>query len=255
MIIFKPKRFFLLSKILKYLIFISFLFALDIDKYPIKKTLSFLNVKFEVVKNGTSPNRYIWLHGDEKTAEMALNSHINNYPGIAFFIQNEEREIPYKSTIIDPNRLFSRKGAHHALKKFKPNWESNSLKEALDEIDIEREHFLRAIMPSKNGVLVSVHNNFRGYNVKSEIKNSQRVSIKDNQNPRDFILCTSEGDYIKLEEGPYNIVLQNKLPDKDDGSLSWALLKNNVRYINVETRLGYLNQQKKILSFIEEELN
>ena len=255
MIVFKPKKFFLLSKILKYLIFISFLFALDIDKYPIKNKLFFLNVEFKVVKNGTSPNRYIWLHGDEKTAEMALNNHIKNYQGIAFFIQNEEREIPYKSTIIDPNRLFSREGAYHALKKFKPNWESKSLKDALDEIEIERENLLRSIMPLKNGILVSVHNNFRGYNIKSEIKNSQKVSIKDNQNPRDFILCTSEDDYIKLEKGPYNIVLQNKLPDKDDGSLSWALLKKNVRYINVETRLGYLTQQKKILSFIEKELN
>lgn len=255
MIVFKPKKFFLLSKILKYLIFISFLFSLDIDKYPIKNKLFFLNVEFKVVKNGTSPNRYIWLHGDEKTAEMALNSHITDYPGIAFFIKNEEREIPYKSTIIDPNRLFSRIGAYHALKKFKPNWEPNSLKDALDEIEIERERFLKSIMPLKNGVLVSVHNNFRGYNVKSEIKNSQKVSIKDNQNPRDFILCTSEADFIKLEKGPYNIVLQNKLPDKDDGSLSWALLKKNVRYINVETRLGYLTQQKKILTFIEKELN
>ena len=151
--------------------------------------------------------------------------------------------------------MFSRSGAYHALKKFKPNWEPNSLKDALDEIEIERERFLKSIMPLKNGVLVSVHNNFRGYNVKSEIKNSQKVSIKDNQNPRDFILCTSEADFIKLEKGPYNIVLQNKLPDKDDGSLSWALLKKNVRYINVETRLGYLTQQKKILSFIEKELN
>jgi hypothetical protein len=255
MIVFKPKKFFLLSKILKYLIFISFLFSLDIDKYPIKNKLFFLNVEFKVVKNGTSPNRYIWLHGDEKTAEMALNSHIKDYPGIAFFIKNEEREIPYKSTIIDPNRLFSRIGAYHALKKFKPNWEPNSLKDALDEIEIERERFLKSIMPPKNGVLISVHNNFRGYNVKSEIKNSQKVSIKDNQNPRDFILCTSEADFLKLEKGPYNIVLQNKLPDKDDGSLSWALLKKDVRYINVETRLGYLTQQKKILSFIEKELN
>ena len=255
MIVFKPKKFFLLSKILKYLIFISFLFSSDIDKYPIKNKLFFLNVEFKVVKNGTSPNRYIWLHGDEKTAEMALNSHIKDYSGIAFFIKNEEREIPYKSTIIDPNRLFSRIGAYHALKKFKPNWKSNSLKKALDEIDIERERFLRAIMPLKNGVLVSVHNNFRGYNVKSELKNSQRVSIKNNQNLRDFILCTNEEDYIKLEKGPYNIVLQNKLPDEDDGSLSWALLKSNVRYINVETRLGYLTQQKKILAFIEKELS
>ena len=77
----------------------------------------------------------------------------------------------------------------------------------------------------------------------------------ENQNLRDFILCTNEVDFMKLEKGPYNIVLQNQIPDEDDGSLSWALLKNNVRYINVETRLGYLTQKKKILSYIEKKLN
>ena len=131
----------------------------------------------------------------------------------------------------------------------------DELDNLLIELEESRESFLFDIFPKKGGLLIALHNNFRGYNVKSEIKNSQKVSIKDNQNPRDFILCTNEKDYIKLEKGPYNIVLQNKLPDKDDGSLSWALLKKDVRYINVETRLGYLTQQKKILSFIEKELN
>ena len=50
------------------------------------------------------------------------------------------------------------------------------------------------------------------------------------------------------------MVLQNKLPKKDDGSLSWESLRRNVRYLNVETRLGYLSKQKKMLKFIEEAL-
>jgi hypothetical protein len=233
----------------------SFMTGSELDESLIKNTFSFLNIDFKIVKNGSSSNRYIWLHGDEKTAEMALNSHIKDYQGIAFFIKNEHREIPYKSTIIDPNRLFSRRGSYRALKKFKLNWDPDTLKKALDEIEKEKDLFLREIMPLKNGVLISVHNNFRGYNVKSEFKNSQKVSIKENQNLRDFILCTNEVDFMKLEKGPYNIVLQNQIPDEDDGSLSWALLKNNVRYINVETRLGYLTQQKKILSYIEKKLN
>ena len=48
--------------------------------------------------------------------------------------------------------------------------------------------------------------------------------------------------------------LQEKLPKKDDGSLSWAAIRNNVRYVNIETRLGWLSQQKKMLNFIEENL-
>ncbi len=245
----------MLNKTLKYVITISILFSNNLNIKHNSYTFSFLGVGFKVIENGVSPNRYIWLHGDEMTAKMALNSHLKKYAGTAFFVQNENREIPYKSTIIDPNRVFSRKGSYYALKKFKPNWEVNSLEKALDQIDLERDKFLKIIMPKDGGVLISVHNNFRGYNVKQEIKNSQKTSIKENQNPRDFILCTSEKDYNKLKGGPYNIVLQNKLPLKDDGSLSWAMLRKNIRYINVETRLGYLTKQKEMLSFIEDNLN
>ena len=186
---------------------------------------------------------------------MALEYHIKHFAGLAFFIQNETREIPFKSTIVDPNRIFSRSGSYHALKKFKPGWERGTLKQALDEIDSERTSFLDILMPGGNGVLIAVHNNFRGYNVKNEEKRSQRTSIKPGQNPRDFIICTNEKDFEKLSTGPYNVVLQNKIPEKDDGSLSWEALRRNVRYLNVETRLVYLTKQKKMLRFIETTLN
>ena len=112
--------------------------------------ISFVGTKFNLVQNGDSPNRYIWLHGDEQTARMALEYHMSLYNGLAFFIQSETREIPFKSTIIDPNRIFSRNGAYYALRKFKPDWEHGTLKIALDEIDREREHFLDVLMPNKN---------------------------------------------------------------------------------------------------------
>ena len=186
---------------------------------------------------------------------MALEYHIKKYQGIAFFIDSETREIPFQSTIIDPNRIFSRKGSYHALRKFKPDWPPGSLKRALDILDGEREEFLNALMPSESGYLISLHNNFRGYNVYKEKNKSQKVSIKKTENPRDFIICTDANDYERLSSGPFNVVLQNKLPEKDDGSLSWEALRRNVRYLNVETRLGYLSKQKKMLKFIEEVLD
>ena len=174
---------------------------------------------------------------------------------MAFFVQSDDREIPFESTIIDPNRIFSRNGAYHALRKFKPGWQPGKLKKALDLIDKERTNFLDLLMPSKSGLLVSVHNNFRGYNVNREKDRSQRVSIKPDQNPRDFIICTDNSDFEILSSGPYNVVLQNEFPEKDDGSLSWEALRRNVRYLNIETRLGYLTQQKKMLAFIENSLD
>ena len=217
--------------------------------------ITFVGTRFNLVQNGNSPNRYIWLHGDEQTARMALEHHINYFGGMAFFVQNNDREIPFESTIIDPNRIFSRNGTYHALRKFKPGWQPGKLKMAMDFIDKERTKFLDLLMPSKSGLLVSVHNNFRGYNVNREKDRSQRVSIKPDQNPRDFIICTDNNDFEILSSGPYNVVLQNELPEKDDGSLSWEALRRNVRYLNIETRLGYLTQQKKMLTFIENVLD
>lgn len=234
----------------------SFIIGSERDEKHISDSfIYFAGAKFNLVQNGNSPNRYIWLHGDEQTARMALDYHIKHFAGLAFFIQNETREIPFKSTIVDPNRIFSRNGSYHALKKFKPGWQRGALKQALDEIDSVRTSFLDILMPGGNGRLIAVHNNFRGYNVKNEEKRSQRTSIKPGQNPRDFIICTNEKDFEKLSTGPYNVVLQSEIPEKDDGSLSWEALRRNVRYLNVETRLGYLTKQKKMLRFIETTLN
>ena len=237
-------------------LFLSLAYSTEQDQLSVQSShITFVGTKFNIVQNGDTPNRYIWLHGDEQTARMALEHHVHHYGGIAFFIESNTREIPFESTMIDPNRIFSRKGAYHALRKFKPNWKSGALKRALNRIDSERDIFLDILMPSKNGVLISVHNNFRGYNVNSEKDKSQRIAIKPDQNPRDFIICTNSNDFEALSSGPYNIVLQNIFPEKDDGSLSWEALRRGVRYLNIETRLGYLTQQKKMMSFVQNTIN
>ncbi len=251
----RHRRLYLLNRLFLYTI-ISIVYGSEIhDKQINKSFIMFAGAKFNLVQNGDSPNRYIWLHGDEQTARMALEYHIGLYNGLAFFIESETREIPFKSTIVDPNRIFSRDGAYYALRKFKPGWQPGTLKMALDEIDRERESFLDILMPNKNGLLISLHNNFRGYNVHKEKGNSQRISIKKNENPRDFIICTNSSDFEILVSSPYNVVLQNELPERDDGSLSWEALRRNVRYLNIETRLGYLSKQKAMLEYIEDNLN
>ena len=251
----RHRRLYLLNRLFLYTI-ISIVYGSEIhDKQINKSFIMFAGAKFNLVQNGDSPNRYIWLHGDEQTARMALEYHIGLYNGLAFFIESETREIPFKSTIVDPNRIFSRDGAYYALRKFKPGWQPGTLKMALDEIDRERESFLDILMPIKNGLLISLHNNFRGYNVHKEKGNSQRISIKKNENPRDFIICTNSSDFEILVSSPYNVVLQNELPERDDGSLSWEALRRNVRYLNIETRLGYLSKQKAMLKYIEDNLN
>ena len=216
--------------------------------------ISFGEISFDMVKKGKSDRRYIWLHGDEKTAKMALNDHMRSNEGIAFLIKSETREVSVKDGLIDPNRIFSPEGAKKNLHKYNPNWSNKKKVSVLSAMDQDREKFLNAIFPTDGNLLIALHNNFKGYNIYQEVAKSDTLSIKKNQNPRDFFLCTNREDFNILSKSPYNVVLQESYPEKDDGSLSWAALKWGVRYVNIEARLGWLSMQKKMLKYAHENL-
>ena len=65
---------------------ISLVFAME------KSELSYCGIKFEVKKNGYSDINYILIHGDEETARMLLNEHIQNNQGRAFFIKSKQKK-------------------------------------------------------------------------------------------------------------------------------------------------------------------
>ena len=236
------------TNFLSFFCLIGLSFAMDISE------LSYCGIDFQVKKNGFSDVNYILIHGDEETARMLLSEHIKKNKGKAFFIKSKEREVVLGPTKVDPNRIFSRTGARKALKKFKPHWDHKELTKLLEKLDKSRNIFLFNIFPSEGGLLIALHNNFRGYSVKDELTNSQLHSIKKDKNPRDFIICTDLKDYQKLKKGPYNVVLQNIIDEDNNGSLSWPALENGVRYVNIETRLGWLSQQRKMLKFVESSL-
>jgi hypothetical protein len=232
----------------------SILFSLLIISSLQDNVVELVGIEFKVVKKGHSDRKYIWLHGDEQTARMALESHMKLNLGTAFFIQGETREKDFFDGILDPNRIFSSKGAEANIHKYNRSWSSFRKQEALEWINRERDAFLESIFPKNGGLLVALHNNFKGYNVNQEIQKSDSVSIKKDQNPRDFFICTDRTDFEALARSPFNVVLQEKLPKKDDGSLSWAAMRNGVRYVNIEVRLGWLSQQKKMLNYLENNL-
>lgn len=210
----------------------SVLFSLLIISSLQDDVVKLLEIEFKVVKKGNSDRRYIWLHGDEQTARMALESHMKLNLGTAFFIQGETRETDLFDGIIDPNRIFSSNGAEANIQKYNRSWSSFKKQEALEWIDRERDVFLESIFPINGGLLVALHNNFKGYNINWEIQKSDSVSIKKDQNPRDFFICTDRTDFEALARSPFNVVLQEKLPQKDDGSLSWAAMRIRLALIN-----------------------
>ena len=82
-------------------VLLNIAFSWSINDYIIIDT-----IEFKVVKKGNSDRKYIWLHGDEQTAKMALEYHINRYRGTAFFIINNLRHVEFHGGLIHNIRIF-----------------------------------------------------------------------------------------------------------------------------------------------------
>ena len=89
-----------------------FKIIISLSIFFLSNDLSISEISFRVTKKGSSDRRYIWLHGDEQTARMALDDHMSNGQGIAYYIKNDKkREVLVSGGLIDPNRIFSSLGA------------------------------------------------------------------------------------------------------------------------------------------------
>lgn len=211
-------------------------------------------VAFRVRRRGRSPRRYLWIHGDERTARDVLLKHLERAAGTAFLTPSNERAVRIGGLLLDPNRMFSRAGAEASFRMLNPAGGQEGIRRALDRLDRDREKFLRAILPPPGGRIVALHNNSRGYSVEDEIPISDRVWLPRRSQPHEFFLATSPEDFARLARSPYNAVLQQKAPPDDDGSLSRLAARRGVRYVNIEAALGEYDQQRAMLAWVEANL-
>tara|TARA_Y100000588_G_scaffold391328_1_gene499612 strand:+ start:2546 stop:3313 length:768 start_codon:yes stop_codon:yes gene_type:complete len=236
------------------LVIISSIYVYGNDK--INNFLDIAGVKFEILKNGESNRRYIWIHGDEKTAELLIRKYLKENDGTAYLINSTEREVLINGYILDPNRIFTNDGAKRNLIKLNNSISKLELNKTIELISNDRDDFFKSISPPKGGLLIALHNNIREYSIDNEIPLSTAVSLKNMDHPdhHNFFICTNQEDYNILKKSPFNVVLQDKQIENDDGSLSWYASRKNIRFINIETRLGYLSTQAKMLKYVNENL-
>ena len=222
----------------------------------INNFLDIAGVKFEILKNGESNRRYIWIHGDEKTSELLIRKYLMENDGTAYLINSAEREVLINGYIIDPNRIFTNDGVKKSLIKLNKNISKLDINKTIELINNDRDSFFESISPPEGGLLIALHNNIREYSIDNEIPLSTAVSLKNMDHPdhHNFFICTNKEDYNLLKESPFNVVLQDKQIENDDGSLSWYASRKNIRFINIETRLGYLSTQSKMLKYVNENL-
>jgi hypothetical protein len=207
--------------------------------------------RFRIIRNGRSKRRYLVIHGDEETARAVLSRHMQTHEGIAYLIESHTRNVPIAGGEIDPNRMFSRAGAEASLKSLNPAWTQAQINAALALLDRGRLHLVKALLPPAGGLLVALHNNSEEYSVVDEQPLSDAVSLREPANPHAFFLCTDPADFRTLATSPYNVVLQQKKPPEDDGSLSRLAASRGVRYVNLEVRMSNSDRQAEMLRWLD----
>jgi hypothetical protein len=205
----------------------------------------------QVLRNGKSNRRYLLIHGNETTAREVLTQHLLTHKGTGYAVTNTGRNIDIDGGRLDPNRMFSRVGTEASLRRLNRQWTEEQVRHAADQIDREREKLVRLVTPPRGGLLIALHNNAEGYSVDDEIEISDQVSIREPDRPHEFLLCTIVQDFEKLSRSPYNVVLQNKKPTGDDGSLSRLAASRGIRYVNLEVSLGDKEAQMKRLEWVD----
>jgi hypothetical protein len=210
-------------------------------------------MRFHVRREGHSGRRYLHIHGNEDTARDVLNVHMRTNKGTAYLIDNHERNVVVHGVKIDPNRLFSRAGAEKSLRDQNAGISKQQTAEVLDYLDRHREDLVRHLEPEHGDLLFALHNN-REYSVTEELSQSDETSVRQKDHHREFFLCTDPRDFAILRRSPYNVVLQNRKPQVDDGSLSRLAARRGFRYVNLECAIGQREAQVERVNWLEANL-
>ena len=197
------------------------------------------------------------IHGDESTARQVLTAHMSaggKGKGIAYLVENSKRYVEFRGGRLDPNRMFSIEGAEYNLQTLNPTWGTSQVVNGVTYLGSHRHELVNRLIPPAGGLILAMHNNQRGYNVRAEIPISDEVALNDPDHPEDFGLIVDPADFARARKGPYNMVLQAKPRGREDGSLSRLAGRMGIRYVNLEAGLGNVEKQTAMLNWLEETL-
>ena len=150
----------------------------------------------------------------------------------------------------DPNRMFTFKGRYKTLKdggKF--TFRSNKLVKLLAEEVVSTLSSFETV--------VALHNNTDvNYSIKSyaeggdEAENTSAIHISPTWDADDFIYTTDYDLFLAFKTLDLNVIYQNDKKFVNDGSLSVYCGLNNIPYVNIETQLGHLEEQIKLINLV-----
>ena len=201
------------------------------------------------------------LHENESTSIEAGISIVEEFGGQFLHLHHEGSrnlrfKYQHKNLEIDPNRIFSKHGILKSLKDLNPALEDFG--PALTSI----EHFATLIKTqlSQNAYtqqqpLIALHNNQGDgeYTIHS-LKNDDsidKIHLSQTHFIYDFYYVLDQHHYNQLAEKDFHVALQkhykNIHTSLHDGSLSLYFGERNLHYINIEAKIGHLDQQIKMI--------
>jgi hypothetical protein len=202
--------------------------------------------------SGSGPT-YFGPHSNETTSINAATAIAKARGGRVFWLTHGDgqRNITFvlegKTYVVDPNRIFSSKGAKDSLNKL-----GGSSPKAIKAVRGLAAFVLDKLFAGHVRPLVGLHNNTDGnlsaksYKSGDNKKEAKEVYIHPGLDVDDFFFVTSKASFETLKQKGFNVVLQ-AWPIADDGSLSVYCQKRGVPYINVEAQAKHSSQQQKML--------
>ena len=201
----------------------------------------------------------LWLHvhENETTALATAQAALAEYgAGCVLSLQHGNgRNVVWHShgqrLEFDPNRIFTARGRQATLRRH-----GNGSVAAQQHLAEVAEAFLSRYVRGRQ-LLVAVHNNqAQGISVHSFAAggalavDAARVAIQPQQSGDDFFYVTNERAWVFLRDRGFNVVLQDNVRVRDDGSLSVYAAQQGVDYINVEAAYGHMAQQQAMLAAV-----
>ena len=197
------------------------------------------------------------LHDDETTSVTAAKSVLSRTGGVLLRISNNNtRLISFtlggKKYRFDPNRMFSRVGIRQNLKELNRSYAEAAV------LAIEKfAQFLLANLPKNTPTLIAIHNNRNGgYSAESYMRGDVYENdiddhlIHEVQDKDNFLLTTDKKLFKELKPSGYNLLLQDNKKAREDGSLSVYYGRKKKSYLNVETELGQLEEQVRMINAV-----
>lgn len=227
----------------------------------IAHTIGNRTVVINVIQYGEPNGIYcINMHDNEGTAVQGAVPVLEMTGGTLIRVENfRQRVIKFRLNGVlygfDPNRIYSRIGIGQTLRDNR----NYSMKAVL-----EIEKFagrLLALIPDTAKCVIALHNNTNDlFSIKSYIpggirqKDARAVFYNDMEDVDDIALTTDSLIYKVMADAGYNTILQDNDKAKKDGSLSIYSGEKGLRYINIETEHGKVEQYRimfeKLMSWL-----